>query len=839
MPDYNRKATIFWWMAVVVGAFVLVGCLAELARAQPMVWLQVLLGSVLAMAAGLFPIRIPRSKNSYVAGEIFIFLLLLLLGPAAAVLAAAAEALMATLRSSKRWTSRLVSPATASIAMIVAGTTLGHGLAALDAAGWGGTVALIGATMAAALLYFLLNVLMISGVQRLKRNERFSQLGDLLSVFRWVGMAYAGSAAVAALLYVTYQQSGIGVLMVMLPLLAMLLVTLHLYFQQQEANELMRQVNADAALRDAATAEREALVAQKHLLELQASEHRFYSAFTHASIGMALMEFDGNILQANAALHTLLGQQGSELVGQRFQALVHAEELAKLKAKLGLVNEREFEGFATELRCLHADGSSVWVALHCGFFTEPGAATPCLILQAQDISARRSAEAGMQRLAYHDSLTGLPNRRRFNECLAAALARAKADATHPFAVMFLDFDRFKLVNDSLGHNAGDELLALVAQRVQEKLRPGDIFARLGGDEFAVLAEQIEHERDAIVLAERLMEALRRPFVVGGADIVASASIGITFSAFGYDKIEDVLRDADTAMYKAKNTGKARYALFDASLHAEVSRRLRLEGELRRAIDQGQLSVDYQPLFELAHGRLTGFEALVRWAHPADGPIGPLAFLPIAEETGMMPQLSDFVIHCACRQLREWQRSDPSYSELTMSINVSAEDLAHPAIVARITRAIIEAGLRPEHLTLELTENILMARIEGGLATLAELRRLGVRLAVDDFGTGYSSLSHLAKLPIDTLKIDRSFVGHLKAGSDEAAVVRAIVQLGASLRKSVVAEGIESAAQMEQLREMGCGYGQGFHLATPLPAQAAGELLRAQLAQAGQPGTPLH
>ena len=263
MPDYNRKAAIFWWLAVAVGALVLVGCLAELAREGPMVWLQVLLGTVFAMAAGLFPIRIARSKNSYVAGEIFIFLLLLLLGPAAAVVAAAGEAAMAAWRSSKRWTSRLVSPATASIAMIVAGTALGRGLAGLDAAGWSGTVALIGAAMAAALLYFLINALMIAGVQRLKRNEPFFQLGDLLSVFRWVGMAYAGSAAVAALLFVSYQQSGTGVLMVMLPLLAMLLVTLHLYFQQQEANELMRQANADAALRDAASAKREALVADR------------------------------------------------------------------------------------------------------------------------------------------------------------------------------------------------------------------------------------------------------------------------------------------------------------------------------------------------------------------------------------------------------------------------------------------------------------------------------------------------------------------------------------------------------------------------------------------------
>jgi EAL domain-containing protein (putative c-di-GMP-specific phosphodiesterase class I) len=249
-----------------------------------------------------------------------------------------------------------------------------------------------------------------------------------------------------------------------------------------------------------------------------------------------------------------------------------------------------------------------------------------------------------------------------------------------------------------------------------------------------------------------------------------------------------------------------------------------------AIDKGQLAVVYQPMFELAPtgaDRLSGFEALVRWAHPNTGTMLPADFLPVAEESGLMLQLSDFVLHCACQQLRRWQLSDPNLAELTMSVNLSAHDLAHPALVARVSRAIVEAGLRPEHLTLELTENILMSHIEGAVDTLAALRRLGVHLAVDDFGTGYSSLSHLSKLPIDSLKIDRSFVSQLQEGSDDAAVVAAIIQLGGSLRKLVVAEGIESAAQMAQLRELGCTYGQGFHLATPLTEAAAGDWLRAR------------
>jgi EAL domain-containing protein (putative c-di-GMP-specific phosphodiesterase class I) len=265
------------------------------------------------------------------------------------------------------------------------------------------------------------------------------------------------------------------------------------------------------------------------------------------------------------------------------------------------------------------------------------------------------------------------------------------------------------------------------------------------------------------------------------------------------------------MYKAKGEGRGRYAMFDTSLHRAVSDRLRLEGELRHAVERGELRVEYQPLFELEGQRLSGFEALVRWSHPSGNTLEPASFLPIAEESGLMVQVSDFVLHCACQQLRLWQLSDPALAELTMSVNLSAHDLGHPALIARVSQAIVEASLRPEHLTLELTEDIVMAHVQDAQHTLAALRQLGVRLAVDDFGTGYSSLSHLSRLPIDSLKIDRAFISRLQPGSDDAAVVSAIVQLGGSLRKAVVAEGIESAAQMEHLQELGCRFGQGFHL----------------------------
>ncbi len=814
MPDYNRQATVYWWSAVFVGALVVAWSIGRLAERDSLVWAQVAVGMGIAMLAGLFPVRVPQSKNSFAAGEVFIFLLLLMHGPAAAILAAAGEAFVGSYRSSKRWTSRIVSPAMAALAMAAAGGALMLVLDWLGGPARGNAGGVIVASMLAALAYFLVNTILITSVPRLKSNQPF-QLSDLFGVFGWVGIAWAGSAAVASLLYLVYRQSGIGVLMGMLPLLAMLLATLHYFFRQQEAAEAARRASAEAA-------ERHAELAARHMQELEASERRFHSAFTHASIGMALLDFEGRILQANEALRNLLGHDERGLAQHPFQHFVLDEDRERLDAQFAAISAADSnydEGFALELRCRHREGGAVWVAAHCSFFSEPGAASPCLILQVQDISARRAAEEGLHHLAFHDSLTGLPNRRRFHQLLAQAVARARTEEGPHFAVMFLDFDRFKLINDSLGHDAGDEFLIQVAHRIHESLRPGDIVARLGGDEFGVLVQHMDSERGAVQLAERMMDALKRPFVVGGTELMTSASIGITFSAFGYTTPEEVLRDADTAMYKAKAAGKARYALFDSSLHTEVANRLRLEGDLRRAIDEGQLAVAYQPVFDLGSGsgaaRLAGFEALVRWAHPSDGAISPTAFLPIAEEAGLMLRLTDFVLHCACRQLREWQRLDPAFAELTVNVNVSGHDIAHPSFPARISRAVIESGLQARHLILELTENILMARLEGALPALAELRQLGVGLAVDDFGTGYSSLAHLATLPIDVLKIDRSFVHRLEMGSNEAAVVRSIVLLGSSLGKEIVAEGIESESQLEQLRSMGCRFGQGFLLARPL------------------------
>jgi len=817
MPDYNRKTTVYWWITVGLGATVLAQTLSALTTLPLLVLAEVFAATAIAALAGFVPFRVPRSKNSFTAGEIVIFLLLLVHGPAAATLAAAGEALVGSWRTSKRWTSRIVSPATASIAMFCAGSLLRPTLDLLQSLGLVSAAALLVATTCCALVYFIVNTALITAVPYLKRSQ-WPAVGEMFANFGWVGVSVVGSAPFAGLLFLAFQQAGVGVVLVAVAMIAMVLTTLHYYFRQQAAHDAVRKSQLEAI-------EREAALGARHVRELEASERRFHSAFTHASIGMALVSPNGHVLQMNAALRSLLGLGSYEATeGRLFADFVDPGSVAALDAHLAQLNAAEVESFSVELRLRHGEGDEVWAAVHGSFISEIESASPSLILQMQDVTARRQAEARLQHIAFHDSLTRLPNRRRFQEQLVAALARVHAQPAQHFSLMFLDFDGFKLINDSLGHAVGDEFLVAVARRIEQQVRPGDIVARLGGDEFAILTDDFDDERYAVTLAERLLDALRQPFRIAGTDVTMSASIGITFSGLGYGTPSEMLRDADTAMYRAKINGKARYALFDAVLHTEVSHRLRLERDLRDALAAGELSVAYQPIFELGRRRVTGFEALARWNHRELGPISPLAFIPIAEEAGLIIPLTDFVLRTACRQVREWQLRDGAFAELDLHVNISGNDLAHPGLVSRVTTALADAQLEPRHLTLELTENVLAQRLEAALPTLGELRRHGIGLSLDDFGTGYSSLRHLSTLPVNTLKIDRGFVHGMQRGAREAAVLRAIVLLGTSLGKAIIAEGIENAEQMEQLRQMGCTAGQGFHLAHPLGPAMIGRML---------------
>lgn len=446
----------------------------------------------------------------------------------------------------------------------------------------------------------------------------------------------------------------------------------------------------------------------------------------------------------------------------------------------------------------------------------------------REIANRRRAEALLVYDALHDTLTGLPNRTLLVERLEQAIRTVRYDSTYQFAVLFIDLDRFKIINDSLGHTIGDELLVAISTRFRQCLRNTDIIARLGGDEFAVLLEEIQDTSDAIQIAQRLLESLCTPFNLKGHTVAASASIGVVVgsSSTAYDSAADLLRDADLTMYHAKKTGRAGYALFDRQLHVQTLKLLKIQSDLHQALERQEFILCYQPIVALSTGKLIGFEALVRWHHPQQGLISPGDFIPVAEETGFIIFLGEWVLREACRQMHQWQLQFPLHSPLTISVNISGKQFSQVNFVQQIEQILLETGFDAHLLKLEITESVLMENAQSSTSMLSQLQALGIRLSIDDFGTGYSSLSYLHRLRLDTLKIDRSFVRDVDRSVEQIEIIRTIIALAWNLGMDVVAEGIETKKQLFQLRSLKCEYGQGYLFAKPLD-RAAIETLLAQ------------
>jgi diguanylate cyclase (GGDEF)-like protein/PAS domain S-box-containing protein len=448
-------------------------------------------------------------------------------------------------------------------------------------------------------------------------------------------------------------------------------------------------------------------------------------------------------------------------------------------------------------------------------------------LFAVDITTRRHMEEQLRHDALHDSLTGLPNRLLFMERLSHAILRAKRRSRYQFAVLFLDLDRFKVINDSLGHHVGDDLLVMVAKRLHACLREEDAVARLGGDEFAILLEDIQGVEDATRIAERIQIELSTPLSLSGFEVFTSASIGIALSSTAYERPEYLLRNADMAMYRAKAAGQARFEVFDRAMHAQALTRLQLETDLRRAIEREEFRLHYQPIISLKTGRLHALEALVRWEHPDHGWMAPDDFVPAAEETGVILPIGDWVLRNACLQVREWQKRLNLPEPLKVGVNLSAKQFSQPDLVERISSALESSGLAAEHLRLEITESAIMENAESATILLERLKALGVQISLDDFGTGYSSLSYLHRFPLDTLKVDRSFVMRMHEDARSAQLVQTILGLARSLGVAAVAEGIETEEQLSALKEFDCEYGQGYLFARPLEPDAVESILVAQ------------
>ena len=423
--------------------------------------------------------------------------------------------------------------------------------------------------------------------------------------------------------------------------------------------------------------------------------------------------------------------------------------------------------------------------------------------------------------AFHDALTDLPNRSMLTESLKVVIERAKQQDNYEFAVLFLDLDRFKNVNDSLGHSIGDQLLIAMARRLENCTREVDMVARLGGDEFAILLDGIQDAEEATKMAQRVQEKMQSAFNLNGHEVFTTASIGIALSFTGYDHPENILRDADTAMYRAKAQGKACYEVFDKGMHTRAVYLLQMETALRRALEREEFRVYYQPIVSLDNGHLAGFEALVRWQHPERGFVSPADFIPMAEDTGLIIPIGAWILKRACQQLSQWQWQSPANRSLFMSVNLSGKQVAGEEIVDQIEQVLRETGVEPRHLKLEITESAVMENAEHAVSLLKRLKAIGVQLSIDDFGTGYSSLGYLHKFPLDTLKIDRTFIGRIDEAEENVEIVRTVVTLAENMGMDVVAEGVETLGQLVQLRKLKCQYGQGYLFSRPVDAESAG------------------
>jgi diguanylate cyclase (GGDEF)-like protein/PAS domain S-box-containing protein len=533
--------------------------------------------------------------------------------------------------------------------------------------------------------------------------------------------------------------------------------------------------------------------------------------FDHAAIGMAVVSVDGSWLQVNDALCKLLGYSEQELRATSFQRLTHAEDLRPVQSYIQQMLEGYIQSHEQEKRYIHEQGHTVWVQWHVSLLKDSETGTKRLFFQVQDISDRKKAEEKLTQ----DTLTGLPNRARFYDLLKLRVGRNQPNKERQCAVLLLDVDRFKLVNDSLGNASADQLLIQIAQRVKTCMRQGDVLARVGGDEFAVLLDDVSGEDEASSVATRIQQALSISFNLLGQEVYTTLSIGIALASDYSEHVSDILRDAETAMHQAKARGKARYEIFGRDMHGELMSRLRMETDLRRACERDELFVDYQPIVSLQNRTLIGFEALVRWPHPEVGLVPPQDFIPVAEETGLILAIGQTVLESACRQAHEWQETYPASPPLFVSVNLSVKQFNQPGLVENIARLLDQFKLPPRCLKLEITESVFSDNIEAAVGLLTQLRELGVQLSIDDFGTGYSSLSYLQRFPIDTLKIDRSFVTQMMENEENLAIVRTIVALAQNLGMDVVAEGVETEDQLSLLRKLECENGQGFLFSTPL------------------------
>ena len=559
---------------------------------------------------------------------------------------------------------------------------------------------------------------------------------------------------------------------------------------------------------------------------LRHAEAMYRSIFEHAMEGIFQISPDGSYTAANPAMARIYGYSSShELLAAANSGMesFHVDQSRGREFWDMLTTDGEVRGFESQAR--RRDGRVIWITQNARAVADEDGGTRFYEGSVADITDRKEAETALRHQAFHDPLTGLPNRILFMDHMRMAMQRARRRKGSVYAVLYMDLNRFKIINDSLGHNIGDELLVHVARQLEQAVRGMDTVARFGGDEFAVLLEEMRKPREAITIARRIADAVKEPARLSGYDVHTSASIGIVLLTEHYNRPEDLLRDADTAMYRAKEAGGSRLKVFSQRMHEQNVRQLELEVELRRSIDSGEFVTLLQPIVDLEHKRLAGFEALVRWMHPKLGMVSPAEFIPLAEDTGLIHPLGEWVLRDVCSILRDWENTFPKDAAVSISINLSAKQFIQPSLVPQLKELLDLTGITPANLCLEIGENVLMSHSALAADMLAQLHQLGVSLSMDDFGTGYSSLSYLRQFPIDALKIDRSFISRFGEDKETQVLVRSIISLAKNLGVAVVAEGVDTPVQNDMLQQLGCEFAQGYLFSHPVARPEAEALLR--------------
>lgn len=757
--------------------------------------LTLVLGSRVAMDFQAF-------KSNLSVADIFIYLTALLYGIECATVIAATEAYITSTRFTKRVEFRAFNSGILAISIFTSYQITFAFFGSLpELATKGFTAKLFGAMFVMIIAHYLINTFVVAGSNAFRSGR--SLLSTWTEYYVWMFVPFLASGSVALIADNIIQTSGFYAFLVILPFVA--IIYFSYYTQQGKVQALIDQSEQN----------------EQHLIDMKKSEERFRSAFSNAPIGIGILSKEGKWLDVNEAFRKVFGFSQAEIFEKKVHDLVDPKDLVNILTNIGQIIQGKSAVFQGELKFSNKAGEEIWSQTCISRLND--ADDSKLIFQFQDITARHYAEEKLRYDARFDSLTNLANRAAFMELLSEAIARAASDERYKFSVLFVDLDRFKLVNDIFGHTLGDKLLKAVSDRISKCIPysrevDGRSLARFGSDEFLILLDDRPGNPPLAVIAEEIQRQVGLVYGIGGQQIRITASIGIIGNDESHESEEDILRDADTALHIAKTQGRSRYVIFDEQMRQRAQNQMKLEKDLLQSVERNELFLVYQPIVSLADRQLVGFEALVRWHHPTLGFVSPADFIPIAEETGAILPIGKYVLEEACRQHSIWKNSAPKGRKLWMSINVSTKQLLQKKFLLDTLEVFEKYHIEPSEIKLEITESVLLEYSDAMISVLKQFRAIGINLSMDDFGTGYSSLSYLRKLPISSLKIDRSFISQICGESESLEIVKTIILLSKTLKLEIIAEGIETLSQHERLCELGADLGQGYLYAKPLKVE---------------------